>query len=155
MRVVNLGAVPALGQLPGEWMDRARKAVGLYADVLAEASKVANDDARGEILKWIGRADVPGSPAERYYAAAQDLMAAQASGPDSVYGQDLARRRVEQLEDAASEFSNRVSSAMESYGSLEAPAGAAGKTQAGVTATCVTGGIALLGLVVIPLLVLD
>src|SRR3972149_6393835 len=128
MRAIVLGR-PRLGQLPGEWMARARKAVDHYEMTLAEASMVANDDARGEILKWIGRADGPGRPGERYYATGRDLMAAQASGPDQVYSEDVAQHRVEQLEAMVSEFDMKVSNALEAYGSLEGPLGAGGAAQ--------------------------
>lgn len=146
---VRLVGGPRLGQTPEEWLGRARMALAEYDRLLGEAATVADADARGEILKWIGRADVPGSPAERYAAVRGDT-----EGGAARFSEDLAQRRAAQLEDAVSELSARVSNAVEAYGALPAPGGAGGTTQAaGRTAWCVTGGIALLGLVVVPLLV--
>lgn len=153
----TLAGVPSrarLGQSPDSWLGRARAAVSDYDRLLGEAATVADTDARGEILKWVGRSDVPGSPAERYAAVRMDVQRAEADGAPAAYSERTAQARVEQLEDAVRELDANVSRAIEAYGALPAPEGAGGATQAAdSTAMCVTGGIALLGLVVLPLLV--
>jgi hypothetical protein len=150
-------AVPAgtarLGQTPDEWVGRARRAVGDFDSLLARASTVADDTARGDILKWVGRSDVPGAPAERRDVVARDAAQAARAGAASVYAAGTGPARVAQLEESNRGFSARVSNAITAYGALPAPAGAGGTTGRGrTTAVCVTGGIALLGLVVVPLL---
>lgn len=151
---VGLAGRARLGQTPEEWLGRARAAVAEYDRLIKGASAIADPEARGEILMWIGRTDVPGSPAERYDAVRMDVGEAEASGPAQIYADGVARSRIGQLENAVTDLSERVSNALASYGTLQAPGGAGSMTQAaGISTMCVIGGIALLGLIVVPLLV--
>jgi hypothetical protein len=135
----------ALGQEPEEWRRRAKDAVARFDLLLARISLVADDEERGRLLKEIGRDDVPGTPAERYTVVKQDLAAAEAQTPE------VATARIRHLEEDLFRLDTGVALAEDSYGTLAAPEGAAGapgRTAAGLVA----GGIALLGLVVVPLL---
>lgn len=136
-----------LGQSPGDWLARALRAVAEYDRLLKEAAAVADAEARGGILEWIGRADLPGSPAERYEAVRQDAVAGAGQ-----FGEELAQRRVAQLEDVVSELSARVSGAIAAYGALPAR-GAGDAAEARTVALLFAGGLALLGLVIVPLLI--
>lgn len=151
---VRLAARARLGQTPEEWLGRARAAVSEYDRLINNASAIADPEARGEILMWIGRTDVPGSPAERYAAVRMDVGEAEVSGPVQIYAEDMARSRIMQLENAVADLSERVANALNSYGTLPAPGGAGSMTQAaGISTMCIIGGVALLGLIVVPLLV--
>lgn len=145
-------AKPRLAQTPAQdWLPMAQAAVKKYDQLLQVASRIANADARGQVLLWLGRADVPGSPAERYTAVVRDISQAQVSGWEAVYGTEspIARDRAWQLEKIVEEFGSRVTG----YDLLPA------STEAGSTSEfwdkstlCVAGSIALLALVVVPLL---
>lgn len=142
-----------LGQAPSEdWFTRARRAVLAYDKQIQDAALIADDSARGRILMWVGRADVPGSPAERYSAVVRDITQAETQAAAGVYGQ-IGQDRVQQLEAANIELASKVSGAIEAYGALPASSGAGGRSEAGGNSTlCIVGGIALLTLVVLPLL---
>lgn len=152
--VVNMGAsglslagAGRLGQAQAtDWTARAKAAVTAYDSQLKAASTIADDGGRGAILMWIGRDDVPGSPAERYGAVLRDLAQSASAG-------DIGRQRIEQLESAVAEMASKVSTALQTYGTLPASSGAGSKPEfLGMSTMCVAGGIALLALVVIPLL---
>lgn len=151
---VRLAGRARLGQTPEEWLGRARAAVAEYDRLINNASAIADPEARGEILMWIGRTDVPGNPAERYAAVRMDVGEAEVSGPAQIYAENVARSRIGQLEKAVADLSERIANALNSYGTLPAPQGAGSVTQAaGISMMCVIGGVALLGLVIVPLLV--
>lgn len=141
----GLFGLSVLSQAAPWWPGDARKAVEEYDRLLSRAALVSDADARGEILKWTGRADVPGSPAERYKVVTDALK----SGAPA----DAAlRERVTQLSDQVDEFRAMVANAEESYGTLPAPGGAGSAPARGTTAAGLAlGGIALLFLVVFPL----
>lgn len=141
-----------LGQAPEDWLARASRALAEYDRALAEAATIADDEAIGAILERIGRADAPGASAERYEAVRADAAQGAAGFAD-----EIARRRVEQLEAAAAELASLVAEAKTAHGTLPAPESGAGGAPGGgrTAAALVAGGIALLGLVVVPLLVLD
>lgn len=132
-----------LGQ--ADLMEKGRQEVEAYDFLLGRVSMIADDTARGDILKWVGRSDMPGSPAERYKVVADAL--ARAETEDGLLGD-----RVEQLRRVVTELGARVDNAESAYGTLSAPAGAGSTPEAGMGGLCLAGGIALLGLVVIPLL---
>jgi hypothetical protein len=134
-----------LGQEPEEWRRRAKDAVAHFDLILARVSLVADDEERGRLLKEIGRDDVPGTPAERYTVVKQDIATAGTQMPE------IATARIRQLEDDLSRLDTEVTLAEEAYGTLAAPEGAAG-APGRAAAGLVAGGIALLGLVVVPLL---
>jgi hypothetical protein len=131
---------------PRRGPEEAQKTVKDYDDLLGRVAQIASADARGEILSWIGRSDVPGSPAERYKTVADALSQ---GAPSS----DVLRKRLDDLEAAVGDLKAKVSNAEQSYGTLSSPAGGDSTPgAAGMMAKCVLGGLALLGLVVIPLL---
>lgn len=140
-----------LGQTADQWLARARTAMADYDALLQETSTVRDENARGEILEWLGRADVLGSPAERYAVAREDVRQAEMTGSSAIYSGEVSTQRVEQLEKVVSDFASKVASAIATFGSLPVPDGAGSATKSGVTTQCVTGGIAFLGLVVLPL----
>lgn len=125
------------------WPDEARDAVASYDDLMGRLSAIA-DDVRGDILEWLGRTDVLGSPAERYQVVTEALS--QGVEPDEVL-----RGRVGQLKAFVSEFAAKVKNA-ETYGTLPAATATGGTPEASMNELCLTGGVALLGLVVVPLL---
>lgn len=134
------GKVPirrTLGQTDEEWRARAQKAIQDYDALVSELSSVPDDTARGEILKWIGRSDLPGAPAERYESLKMDLH----RGP-------MNPQKVGQLEEIVKEFGFKLSTS----GLLPAPSGAGSRTEVGVMTWCILGGIGLLSLVILPLL---
>jgi hypothetical protein len=108
---------------------------------------IENENVRGSILMWIGRTDIPGSPAERYKAVSDTISAG--VPPDAIFTD-----RVERLKEIVGEFGTKVATAEEAYGTLSA-ANAAGSTpEGGRGGLILAGGVALLGLIVVPL-VLD
>jgi hypothetical protein len=125
----------------------ASEAVALYDSLVARVSNIADEEGRGEILKWIGRADVPGAPAERYQVVRNGVASGEA--PDGLF-----MDRVKQLKEINAELSAKVINAEKAYGVLSAPEGAGSRPEAGMGGLCLAGGVALLGLVVLPL-VLD
>lgn len=126
-------------------LSKGRQEVEAYDFLLGRVSMIADDTARGDILKWVGRSDMPGSPAERYKVVADGV--ARSETEDGFFGD-----RVEQLRGIVTELGARVDNAERAYGTLLAPAGAGSTPEAGTAGLCLAGGIALLGLVVVPLL---
>lgn len=135
---------------PSPYEDAVRTAATQIRDwdsLLFRLAAVRDDDARMEILAWLGRADIPGSPAERY-AAVRDTIV-KGDHPDEVFA-----NRVSQLDSMISDFDTMVSKA-ESSGTLPSPKrmGVGSTPEEGTTLSkCITGGVALLGLIVIPVL---
>lgn len=137
-----------LGQNSGNWVARAADAVLAYDALVRRLAEIASADARGQILDWLGREDVPGSPAERYAAVRGDLEAG------IPYG-EIEINRAAQLEENVRELESRVENALAGYGTISAPAtGAETVSWAGLSRSgLVAGGIGLLALVAIPVLV--
>jgi hypothetical protein len=142
--VFMLGRV-SLAQDASWWPSKGAESVRLYDDLLVRTSQIADPDARGQILAWLGRSDIPGSPAERYSAVSEALRSGQ--GPS-----DVLKNRVDQLAEITSEFEAKVVNAEEAYGTLSAAAAAGSTPEASMGRLCFTGGVALLGLVIMPLL---
>lgn len=127
------------------WPDKARRLVAQFDDLLGRAALVADADSRGAILKAVGRADVPGSPAERYKVVSDALKSG--ATPDQ-----MLQDRVSQLEEMVGQLDAMVSGAEQAYGTLPAPGGAGGAPgRVDTAARFVMGGVALLCLVVVPL----
>lgn len=103
------------------WYRRAWRAVGGYDRLMTETASIANDDARGAILKWVGRTDIPGDPAERYAKLRADLEGVEKSDPPeySWFSEELGQKRVIDLEAVNAEFNAKVAGAIEQYGTLE------------------------------------
>lgn len=142
----------SLGQA-GEVSDRAQKAVDRYAELLAKAATLADEKVYQELLTWTGRDDMPGSPAERNLSVLRDIQESQTTGP-AVFQTEQASIRVNQLEAIVTKLEGKVNFALQAYGSLPAPGERAGGKLEGVSMAtwCAIGGIALLGLVIMPLL---
>lgn len=145
-----------IGQLPPEWYQRAKDAVARYDALVEQASLVADEGARGDLLLWLGRTDVLSDPAERYDHVVTDLKRAEVQTPPdyTVFTEQLVKDRIEQLEAINLEFGAKVQNAVEAYGSLAASAGAPSQPGRKIAASVLTGSVALFGLVVLPL-VLD
>jgi len=147
---------PRMGQsapapaAPLWWPSEGLAAVQAWDALVARLAKVQNPDAQKEILAWIGRSDTPGSPAERYQVVADDVRTNYS--PLTQEQVDALRRRVDQLEANASEFEARVKNAEQAYGVFVASTEAPNMPEHDMMMECVTGGIALLGLVIMPLL---
>lgn len=151
--MMTLGQVrlAQLGQAgPSPYEEAVRTGVREIRDwdaLLFRLAAVSDDDGRTEILSWLSRADIPGSPAERY-AAVRDTIV-NGDQPDEVFA-----NRVSQLDNMISDFDAMVSKA-ESSGTLPSPRrmGAGSTPEEGTTLSkCIAGGVALLGLIVIPLI---
>lgn len=129
---------PKLGQ---DLSDRTSEVLSKYDALVARASLIADDEARSELLEFIGSADVPGSPAERY-------VAAKGMTPNA----DVQSERLLQLESDVSELERRVRDAEVAYGTLQVPSGAGSMPgRERTVAKCVLGGIALFTLALVPL----
>lgn len=148
MRLGRVRLASALGQADySQAIVDGQKAVMQFDALLSRLAMVKDDDTRGEILKWIGRSDVPGDPAERYKVVVDKLVSG--AEPDDVFA-----KRVDDLKGVVSEFDAKVKDA-ESYGTLPAPKSMGADevpNQGTRMGMCLAGGIALLGLVVVPLL---
>lgn len=138
---------PSLSQTaPTDWQSRGRSAITQWDALVARVSNIVDDAARGQLLEWMGRSDVPGSNTERYNAVLQDLREGEAADPA------LAERRVGQLEGAVEELSAFVGNAEEKYGTIT---GFPKKAPALDEKTLLVGGAALILLLVIPLMIKD
>lgn len=143
-----------MGQASEEWLLRAQAAVSEFEGLFERSTRIRDANARDVIMRWIGREDVPASPAERYKAVRTDLAEAEAGLLPSV-ASDITESRVSQLEAITVELYSKIASAEATYGTVPASAGAgAGFVPGIVTSTGIlVGSIGLLALVVLPLLV--
>src|ERR1043166_2138445 len=112
---------------------QARDLVRQYDGLLSRLALVEDDASRGEAVKWLGRADLPGSPAERYQVVADALTSG--APADAVFA-----KRVSDLGDVVEELDGRVGS-METSGTLPAPEMGAGSASEEGTSmgTCIAG----------------
>ena len=138
----------SMGQDRSAAIGQAQNLAAQYDDLLGRLALVEDDADRGEIVKWLGRADLPGSPAERYQVVVDSLST---EGP---LDEGVFNKRVSDLASVVEELNARVRSA-ESSGTLPAPQMGAGSESEEGTAMgkCLAGGVALLGLYVLPFLV--
>lgn len=134
------------------WPTEGLSTVQGWDALIARVSQIANEGAQTEILKWIGRSDIPGSPAERYKVVADSLNTK--FTPSTVSDISGLRKRLDFLETYKNELEARVNSAEQSYGLLAASTGAVSTPEHDRTMQYVTAGIALLGLIILPV-VLD
>lgn len=139
-----------LGQVPeqpyADALKNATREVRHWDELLYRLAAIRDDAARKDILDWIGRADIPGSPAERYAAVRDTLVAGYT--PDEIFA-----KRVDELDYMLATLQDKIVEA-EASGTLPAPKkmGAGSTPEAGISESCVLGGVSLLGLIVIPLL---
>jgi hypothetical protein len=103
----------ALGQTVDEWYRRALDAAEAFDSLLKRSAYLADEGLRGEILLWVGRPDVPGSPAERYSRVTEDLAEVNSVDPPafSFYTEPVAVDRVTDLEAVLQEFYGRMTDA--------------------------------------------
>lgn len=132
------------------WPTEGLSAAQAWDALIARVSQIANEGAQNEILKWVGRSDIPGSPAERYKVIVDDLNR---KFTPSTEGQisDL-KKRVDVLKSYAGELEAKIKSAEQAYGMLSASSGAGSTPGHDRTMEYVAGGIALLGLIVLPVI---
>jgi hypothetical protein len=146
---LRMGQVaPAAPSAAAWWPTEGLSTVQAWDALIARVSQVANQGAQDEILKWVGRSDIPGSPAERYKVVADSLNTK--FTPSTASDISELRKRLDSLETYKSDLEARVQNAEQSYGLLAASPGAVSTPEHDRTMQYVTGGIALLGLIVLP-----
>lgn len=145
------GHAPKMGQQSAYpwWPSEAASTVQAWNGLISRAALIADSDARGKLLSWVGRSDVPGSPAERYQAIAEDISGKYQPLTDSDAG--LLRQRLDLLNSYKSELEARVKNAEQAYGVLTASAEVVSNPERHRMMICVAGGIALLGFIILPL----
>jgi len=134
------------------WPAEGLASVQKWDALLTRASQLADEGARQEILQWISRSDIPGSPSERYQVVVADIRNRITPKTDAEAA--IVRARLDSLNQHLGELEARVNKAEMAYGLLPASDGAGSRLERSKMAECVSGGIALLGLVILPL-VLD
>lgn len=142
---------PALGQQDtASYMARAQVAVTKYDALLGRVANIGNEAARNEMLTWISRSDVPGTPAERRNVVAQDLAN---SGVGTTL--DTLAKRISGLEEINNTFEAKVKVNEQAYPSVQNPKESGQVKVEGVfTKTgIVLGVVSVLGLLVVPLMV--
>lgn len=139
--------------LPPDWYQRAQDAISVYDQLVKEASLLGDEDARGKIFEFIGRTDMPSDPAERYVRVVADLKRAEATTPPdyTVFTDDLVKERITQLEAINETLQPMLAEAIGKYGSFGSPNGEPSQPGQRIAAGILTGSIALLGLVILPL----
>jgi len=146
--MIRLGAIAyprGIGQETEDWKLRAQKAVLKYEDLSKKVDSIQDTEKAADILAWMGPFETPGSPAERYQAVKTDIA-------EDTSWTEMGIERIKQFEGMVADLEGKVNFAMETYGSLPAPDGAGGQTEeASATMLCITGGIGLLGAIVLPL----
>lgn len=125
---------------------RGRAAISEFDSLLSRTGAIANDGARQEILDWVGKPEVPGTPAERYQVVNSDLAGGTASS--AIFG-----KRVQDLEDAVLGLRPKVAQAESAYGTITGTnQGAIAGAEGALTGKGIfLGVVAILGLVVVPL----
>lgn len=143
-------AGPSMGQaLYQQWEARARAVLSSWNQLLDRTSQIGNAAARSEILDWISRSDVPGTPAERYDAVAKDVQ-------EGAFVTPVAQQRIVDLENMARTLETKVKNAETAYASIATPdqPGMVVDFRGAFTPTgFVLGAVVILGLLVVPLVV--
>lgn len=146
-RPVRMGqATSSAAWWPAEGLSTAQE----WDALISRTSQIADADAKGEILKWVGRSDIPGSPAERYKVIVDDLNTSYSPATEAEVSE--LKNRLDLLKSYKSQLEAKVLNAEQAYGTLSAPAGAGSTPEQDRMMECVTGGIALLGLIILPLI---
>lgn len=138
---------PGLGQDNSSYVARAQAATAKYDELLGRISNIGNEAARNELLSWISRSDVPGTPAERRKTVGEDLA-------NPGVGVDTQIKRVGDLEEMNKALEAKVKAAELAYASVQNPKEGQVKENGMFTTTgIVLGAVSLLGLLVVPLMV--
>lgn len=132
------------------WPAEGLSTVQGWDALISRVSQIANQAAQSDILKWVGRSDMSGSPAERYKMVADDLNTKFTPSTDAQISE--LRKRLDVLESFKGELEARVKTAEQSYGLLAASPGAVSTPEHDKMMQYVTGGIALLGLIILPVI---
>lgn len=132
------------------WPAEGLSSIQKWDALLARVSQLADEGARREVLGWIGRSDIPGSPAERYQVVGTDIR--NRITPSTQADAQMVRARLDSLNRNLSEFDAMVNRAEMAYGLLPASGGAGSRPERSMMIECVSGGVALLGLVILPLI---
>lgn len=132
------------------YVARAKAALAAYDDLLNRIASVGDEATRQDLLSWISRSDVPGTPAERRKTVGEDLASL---GPNS----DLAtiQKRVDDLEAMNKTLGAKVKNAEAAFPPIQNPKEAGQVKVSGIfTPTgIVLGAVSVLGLLVVPLMV--
>lgn len=153
---LRMGAVPIrMGQAVASpaatwWPSEGLSTVQAWDSLISRVSKLANADAQTQILQWVGRSDIPGSPAERYKVIVDNINGRVSPSSD----EDISslRNRLDHLKGFTSELEAKVKNAEQAYGVFVASTGATSTPERDMMMECITGGIALLGLIILPLI---
>jgi hypothetical protein len=132
------------------WPSEGLASVQAWDALISRVSKITNPDVQQEILQWIGRSDIPGSPAERYEVVVNDVTSKFTPTTDEQIAS--LQNRLDQLKANTSQLEAKVKNAEQAYGVFVASTEAPSMPDHDMMMECVTGGIALLGLVIMPLI---
>lgn len=154
VRLASAGSVftsfpagPGLGQDNSSYVARAQAATAKYDELLGRISNIADEAARNELLAWISRSDVPGTPAERRKVVGEDMAT-------PGVGIDTQIKRVGDLEEMNKTLEAKVKVAEAAYPSVQNPKEGQIKQNGVFTTTgIVLGVVSVLGLLVVPLIV--
>jgi hypothetical protein len=118
-------ASPTMGQTtPFQWYQKAKAETAKFAGLLERTAKVANRTAREEILGWLGKSDVRGTPAYVYASVMSDIAEnVEAYSPPNYDAYQVSRRRerVAELDSVNKDFERKVNQATATYGELPEP----------------------------------
>lgn len=132
------------------YVTRAQAALAAYDDLLNRISSVGDAATRNDLLTWISRSDVPGTPAERRKTVGEDLASL---GPNS----DLStiQKRVDDLQAMNKILEAKVKNAEAAFPPIQNPKEAGQVKVSGIfTPTGIAlGAVSILSLLVVPLMV--
>lgn len=131
------------------WPTEGLTSIQRWDALLSRVSQLADPGAREEILQWISRSDIPGTPAERYQVVVADIR--NRITPSTPSEAVIVRDRLDSLNRHLGELEAMVNRVETAYGLLPASTEAGSRMERGMV-ECVSGGIALLGLVILPLI---
>lgn len=141
---------PVLGQQDAaDYVTRAQAAVAQYDDLLKRISNIGDKAAQDELLNWISRADVPGTPAERRKTVGEDLV-----NPGLAANSYVGMKRAGDLEEMNKLLEAKVKKAEGAFPSVSNP-NAPGQVKINNVFTptgIALGVVSVLGLLVVPLM---
>lgn len=122
-RRIQLGVKRQLGATGQEWYDRAKRSMATFADLYARVPTIANQQARTDILAWVGNDITVDSPYYKYQSVKADVeQNVESFKPPNTFAYDIERRqdRVVELEEVNVDFSKKVGDALGQYGIIPA-----------------------------------
>jgi len=139
---------PALGQQDAaDYVARAQAAIAQYDDLLKRIANIGDKATQNDLLSWISRADVPGTPAERRKIVGEDLV-----NPPLAANSYTGMKRVGDLEEMNKLLDAKVKKAEASFPSISNP-NAPGQIKLNNVFTptgIALGAVSILGLLVVP-----